>query len=156
MIDPNEADGNGFGPQLGSPILHLPDGRRIAVSRWEEPFLGLSFLSVMDFGQRFGGVWNWNCFGEPYEFWEADTPTPGVADDRVLSGMIERDGGPAGFIIRAMGHCSLEVAHYLDFNPAWSYGQQPAWQHLDEALTAWALKSVVPSMPALLVLPYPR
>lgn len=154
QVNPAEQDIHGFGPQVGAPVIHLPDGRRLSCSVWYQPILGLGFVSAMVYEYNVG-LFLWRQLGTQYAYWEAETPTPGVDNDRTLSWIIEDRGGPAQFILASMANCSAEIAGYLGFNPSWGYAVTPPSQLVSASFGAWGIKSIVPSNPALLVLVYP-
>ena len=152
MIDPNEMDSHGFGPQQGHPVLRLPDGRRLAISTWELP-IGLSGIGAMVYEVRHG-LALWGIQGDWHAKWQSVAPTPSVPDDQVLSKIIEAQGGPANFIINAMATGSRELAKYLGFVPQWP--APDSLTILNQAMGSWGLKSILPASPAVLVLPYPK
>lgn len=154
QVNPAEADIYGFGPQIGAPVLHLPDGRRLSCSVWYQEWLGLGFVSAMVYEQNVG-LFLWRQLGSQFVYWAAETPTQGVDQDQTLSWIIEDRGGPAQFIIASMAHCSAEIAGYLGFNPSWGYATTPPSKMISISYGAWGVKSIVPAFPAMLVLPYP-
>lgn len=154
QVNPAEQDIYGFGPQIGAPVVHLPDGRRLSCSVWYQPWLGLGFVSAMVYEENVG-AFLWRQLGTQYAYWEAETPTSGVDPDRTLSWIIEDRGGPAQFILASMANCSAEIAGYLGFNPSWGYTSTSPSKMVSISFGAWGIKSIVPSNPALLVLVYP-
>jgi len=148
MIDPNEMDMLGFGPQVGSPVIHLPDGRRLAISVMDLwIFQGIGPM-VYEFN---AGAFLWKILQEPYAIWTSITPSPESPPDQTLSGIIEANGGPASFILNTMNYSNIELAKYLGFNPQWAINNNLV-NELSNSLTAWELKAVVPGNPGLVSL----
>ena len=139
-----------FEPTPGSPIITLPDGRKLAVTMWIVEGLGLSGCGVMVYSEQFGGVWNWSAEAW-FAKWQAITPQPGVSDDQVLSKIIAKAGGPAPFIIDLMAFASKEMMKMLGFTPQWMPSQSDT--ALADALKAWEMISLIPGQ---FVLPRPK
>ena len=150
MIDPNEADFLGFGPQIGNPGLHLPDGRRVAISTWSMAVV--SGIGVMTFEMR-NGRETWACYFWAAK-WQCVRPQADVPDEQTLCRIIAEAGGPAPFILDVMARSSKALAGYLGFAPMWTDGD--CGRELDRALDGWSLKAIVPERPEVLVLPTPK
>lgn len=149
MVDPNEMDSQGFGPQVGSPVIHLPDGRRLAISVFDV----FIFRGVGAMAYEYNvGAYLWKIVDAPYAIWQTDTASPEVPLDQTLEGIIAANGGPANFILNTMNYSGQKLAAYLGFNPQW-----PANNNLTNevvnAMTGWELKAVVPGNPLLVTLP---
>lgn len=149
MVDPNEADIYGFGPQIGSPVFHLPDGRRLAISVFD--IFIFKGIGTMAYEYNMGASL-WKIVGSPYAIWQSTTPDPAVAPEQVLSNIIVANGGPASFILNTMNYASKQIADYLKFNPQWEVNENLA-NEVVNAMSSWELKPVIPSVPGLIVLP---
>lgn len=149
MVDPNEMDALGFGPQVGSPVFHLPDGRRLAISVADVQIF--QCLSAMAYEENMG-MYLWKLVGQPYKLWQAITPEPGIVPDQILSNIVATAGGPAMFILDAMNHCAKELVRYLQFNPQWPVNQNLV-NEVVNAMSSWELKPVLANSPATVVLP---
>jgi len=138
QIDPKEADAFGFGPQIGHPVMHLPDGRKIAISTWNFP-IGLSGASAMVYEEKLG-LSLWRPHGEPCAIWQSSGPEPTVPKERELATMTDRRGGASAFPIEIMACATRQLAEYLGVKPDW--GGQDANKGLNNALRGWTMQPI--------------
>jgi hypothetical protein len=149
QADPKEADLFGFGPKAGHPVLHLPDGRRIAVSTWNLP-IGLSGASAMVY-EEILGLSLWRIHGEPCAYWQSSEPDPMTPKDRELKAISGARGGSSVFPIDIMVCATRQLVKYLGFAPDW--GTMTAEQGLDNALRGWSFKPATQDGKGFVVVP---
>ena len=138
-----------FEPFPGSPIVTLPDGRKLAVTIFPDTGLGLTGCGVMLYAERMG-VWNWTA-EQWFAKWQAVMPTPGIPDDQTLSWIVAQAGGPAPFIVDLMAFSSKAMMQMLGFTPGRTPSQSE-WA-LTEALKDWEILSLIAGQ---FVLPRPK
>jgi hypothetical protein len=135
-IDSKEADLFGFGPQKGHPVMHLPDGRRIAVSTWNFA-IGLSGASAMVYEEKLG-LSLWRVHGEPCAIWQSSGPDPTVPKDRELDAITHTRRGASVFPIEIIACATRQLVDYLGVVPTW--GGIDSNVGLNNSLRGWTLK----------------
>ncbi|MBM3549333.1 MAG: hypothetical protein FJX54_20545 [Alphaproteobacteria bacterium] len=135
QINSAEADAFGFGPQVGHPVMHLPDGRRIAISTWNLP-IGLSGVSAWVYEEKVGKSL-WRIHGEPCAIWQSSGPNPLVPKDRELDWISHQRGGAAVFPIEVVACASRQLVKYLGVVPDW--GGTDSNVGLNTALRGWTM-----------------
>jgi len=138
QIDPKEADIFGFGPQVGHPVMHLPDGRRIAISTWNFP-IGFHGASAMVYEKNVG-LYLWRPHGEPCAVWQSSGPDPTVPKERELEFMTNKRGGSSAMPIEIVACATRQLAEYLGVIPDW--GGQDANKGLNNALRGWTMQPI--------------